>query len=179
MRFSTKLMALALTISVAIGSAPTTTAAEEPSPELHGESLVGAWKPAQADAPGWALLVFDRSGRFSMLAVRAPQTASSRYGEEFPSFPAAIADPEHCGVSVAICSSTETLNGSWMLGIHGGEVVLAFDGWKPDHPSWTRYLQLLFVGDELRPYPGMRGRSPIASTTWLRIDKGFGSRFGM
>lgn len=172
-------LAAALTLSVAASSPLAPALASERDIRSGIETLVGAWKPAQADAPGWALIVFDRGGRFSMLAARAPHALTSRYGEKFPSLPAAPADPEKCGMSAAICSSTETLYGSWTLGIDGGEVVLAFDGWEPTHPSWTRYLQLLLVGDELRPYPGTRGRSPIASTSWLRIQKGFGRRFGM
>jgi hypothetical protein len=175
MRFTIQLLAAVLLLST--GSSAVT--AEGSAGQSHGEAVVGAWKPGQAEAPGWALLVFDRAGRFSMLAARAPHGTNSRYEQNFPSFPTVIAEPERCGQHTTICSSTEILSGSWSLGIDGGEVVLSFDNWQPGHPSWTRYLQLLLIGDALHPYPDMRGRSPVASTSWLRIDKNFGRRFGM
>jgi hypothetical protein len=66
----------------------------------------------------------------------------------------------------------DVARGSWNLGEDGGEVVLAFDGPSgAQGPGTTRYLQMLLVGDELRPYPGMADRSPIARASWRRIDE--------
>jgi hypothetical protein len=52
-----------------------------------------------------------------------------------------------------------------MLGEDGGELELTLD--PPTRASTSeerRFVQMLLLGDELHPYPGLEDRSPVAST---------------
>ena len=121
------------------------TASSAVADDARDQGLVGAWKPSATDAHDneWTVLVFNDAGRFAALVAHGPE-------------------------------SLDAASGSWALAEDGGEVVLAFDNrsTKP-RPGTTRYLQMLLLGDELRPYPGMANRSPIAATSWHRVDDAF------
>jgi hypothetical protein len=57
-----------------------------------------------------------------------------------------------------------------MLSEDGGEVVLTFDYGRREVPGAAVYLQMLLLGAELHPYPGMEERSPIAATSWQKAE---------
>lgn len=146
--------------------------------EIRDRSLIGTWRPVAADAPyaDWTVLVFSGDDRFAAIVGRHAKTART---EEVPDAGGALPLP----VSGAALSRTATsglvaledldaASGSWMLGEDGGEVVLAFDSrTAKEVPGTTLYVQMLLLDDQLHPYPGMAGRSPVAATTWHRVDE--------
>ena len=104
------------------------------------DNVVGAWQPMTGDSghADWTVLVFNGEGRFAALVAPGP-------------------------------GRLDTAGGSWTLGEDGGELVLTLDDPSArEAPGTARYLQMLLVGDELHPYPGMAGRSPLAETAWRR-----------
>lgn len=139
-------------------------------PIVASEALVGVWKPSASNAAdtSWALLVFTLEGRFALFSVR-PSAPSSAILETLPD------EQRHAAASVSL-PMMGTVSGTWLLAEDGGEVVLNFDTWSSTDPAWKRRLQLLLIEAELRPYPGMRGRSPIAGTSWQKVTDPFGRR---
>lgn len=114
--------------------------------DVRDHDVVGAWQPVPASYADWTVLVFNGEGRFAALVAHGTGTL-------------------------------DTAGGSWTLAEDGGELVLAFDNpATPDAPGTARYLQMLLLGSELRPYPGMAGRSPLAETVWRRVDVGPGEQ---
>ena len=108
---------------------------------------VGAWQPMAADArySDRTVLMFSEEGRFAALVAHDSRPLNAA-------------------------------SGSWMLADDGGELVLAFDdGQTRRKPGTTRYLQMLLLGGELHPYPGTERRSPLAATSWHRVDDAFSS----
>lgn len=111
------------------------------SPAL-ADDVVGAWHPMTGDTghADWTVLVFNHEGRFAALVAHGS-------------------------------GGLDTAGGSWTLGEDGGELVLAFDDPQAgEAPGTARYLQMLLLGGELHPYPGMASRSPLAETAWRRAD---------
>lgn len=115
-------------------------------PAAAGErGPVGTWEPLAAEGryADATMLVFDEAGRFAALVARP------------------VSRPD--GLTVA--------SGSWALSEDGGELVLTLDPpTRTGTPGERRFVQMLFLGEELRPYPGMRGRSPVAATAWRRME---------
>lgn len=118
------------------------------SEDARDHDVVGAWQPVTADTgyADWTVLVFNGEGRFAALVAHGLETL-------------------------------DAAGGSWMLAEDRGELVLAFDNSQAEEaPGTTRYVQMLLLGSELRPYPGMAGRSPLAETAWRRVDGGYGEQ---
>jgi hypothetical protein len=148
---SLKYAALAAT-AIAL-SAPTALAGEARGP-------AGTWQPDAVETHfgDRTVLILGDNGRFAALVARKPEAS---VGE------AVDAD----GLDAA--------SGTWILAEDGGEVVLTFDNSSArPAPGTTRFLQMLLLGDELRPYPAMEGRSPIAANSWRRIDDALASTSG-
>jgi hypothetical protein len=116
------------------------------APAAAGErGPIGSWQPLAAEGryTDATMLVFDEVGRFAALVARP------------------VSRPN--GLTVA--------SGSWTLSEDGGELVLTLDPpTRAGTPGERRFVQMLFLGEELRPFPGMRGRSPVAATAWRRIE---------
>ncbi len=177
MRVPVKFAAAVMAVSTACAHAQ--PAGGEPDAGTHDAALVGAWKPQRADGGDWAVLAIDGNGRFVMLAARGSRTAAARDGKDTSSGKASLAAGEqHDAAAIILSQFMDAVSGLWALEGNGGEVVLSFDGWEMGDPAWMRYLPLLLADEELRPYPGMRGRSPIASTSWRKVNNTFGRRFG-
>ena len=110
--------------------------------DARNQCPVGTWQPrvTEARAAGPTVLIFNEAGRFAALVAH-------RTG------------------------SLHSASGTWTLQDNGGEVVLAFDEPPAKYLLGTsRYLQMLLLGDELHPYPGTSYRSPLAATSWRRVD---------
>ena len=111
----------------------------------------GVWRPAveNADYSDRTVLILGSSGRFAALVERHPASETAL--------------PEADRLAAA--------SGSWALYEDGGELGLTFDNPAAQAaPGTTLYLQMLLLGDELQPYPGLEGRSPIAATAWRRSE---------
>lgn len=132
-------------------------------PVAADQRLIGVWHPitVEADHADWSVLVFSHDQRFSALTARDTNQLTS---DDL--------------IAVAVSESSSRTHAEWVstvvsgvvtIGVDGGEVVLAVDG----TPGRARYVQMLLLGNELHPYPGMVERSSIATKSWRRVDDGF------
>lgn len=121
-----------------------------PLGETSSRGVVGTWVPHPMEHHSVrSAMIVGSDGRFAMI----------------------VAPRENREKKTGAVDGLNAVSGSWELADDGGELVLTLDNHLPRNvPGTTRYVQMLLLGDELRPYPGMEKRFPIAATSWLRAN---------
>jgi len=141
-------MTLSKHISLAVAAIALSTAMAHAGDD---RGAVGTWSPLVEDARYFdrTVLVLGKGGRFAAFVAGRP------------------APETHLSESDSLYAAA----GSWELHEDGGELVLTFDNTAAKSaPGTTLYLQMLLLGDDLQPYPGMEDRSPLAATAWRRSE---------
>ncbi|WP_152529677.1 hypothetical protein [Aliihoeflea sp. 2WW] len=127
-------------LAAAQSAAPVAGDDFQPVIETTNPGAVGIWLPHPVEGySARSVMIIGSDGRFATFVAPREDGKRTKGGAD----------------------GLNAVSGSWDLADDGGEFVLILDNHlSRKMPGATRYLQMLLLGDELYPYPGMENRFP-------------------